>query len=280
MKLDDILFFGLRHATTGGNTKGTYRGWSNGPDAQLNAQGRREAEEAGRYLAAIGASIEIFVTDSLDRVVETVEIASQFFPNARIETVRGLHPLNVGDWTGKSKKEHPVEPYLKETGKKIPGGESLDDFNQRQVEVFQDIFELIKSFRGGKLAVGLHGSNTAYLHNHVFNKSAAKVGYEGIVDPGGLYAVTAAGIVPLTRARDKNSKPVQQGSEALALYPPDHQAGMQVPKGGSMCANCKYLDEDKKSCTKENFIRWNGSEVIPGKIDEYCSDWYEPKEKL
>jgi len=57
-------------------------------------------------------------------------------------------------------------------------------------------------------------------------------------------------------------------------------SGMQVPKGGSMCANCKYLDEDKKSCTKENFIRWNGSEVIPGKIDEYCSDWYEPKEKL
>jgi hypothetical protein len=59
-------------------------------------------------------------------------------------------------------------------------------------------------------------------------------------------------------------------------YPDDHQPGMQVPKGGSMCANCKYLGEDQKSCTEENFIAWNGGPIIPGAIDEYCSDWYEP----
>jgi hypothetical protein len=61
-----------------------------------------------------------------------------------------------------------------------------------------------------------------------------------------------------------------------ATYPANHQAGMRVPHGGSMCANCKYLGDDKKSCTEENFIKWNGSEAIPGKIDEYCSDWYMP----
>ena len=30
-----------------------------------------------------------------------------------------------------------------------------------------------------------------------------------------------------------------------------------------------------------NFVKWNGSEIIPGEIDAYCSDWYEPRaEKL
>jgi hypothetical protein len=59
--------------------------------------------------------------------------------------------------------------------------------------------------------------------------------------------------------------------------PPGHKPGMRVPHGGSMCANCRFLAEDKKSCTNEYFIEWNGSELIPGKIDEYCSDWYEPR---
>ncbi len=58
-------------------------------------------------------------------------------------------------------------------------------------------------------------------------------------------------------------------------YPPDHQPGMRVPKGGSSCESCEYLGDDKKTCTNKYFIKWNGSDVIPGKIDEYCSDWYE-----
>lgn len=58
--------------------------------------------------------------------------------------------------------------------------------------------------------------------------------------------------------------------------PKDHQAGMKVPRGGSMCANCHYLGKDRKTCTEENFIAWNGSKFIPGDIQEYCSDWYEP----
>jgi hypothetical protein len=59
--------------------------------------------------------------------------------------------------------------------------------------------------------------------------------------------------------------------------PPDHKAGMKVPKGGSMCANCRYLkDAEKRICSNEYFIKWNGSEVIPGEVNAYCSDWYEP----
>ena len=61
-------------------------------------------------------------------------------------------------------------------------------------------------------------------------------------------------------------------------YPSDHEAGLRVPKGGSSCASCKYLkDREERICGNPYFVRWNnGSNVIPGKIDEYCSDYYEP----
>jgi len=65
-----------------------------------------------------------------------------------------------------------------------------------------------------------------------------------------------------------------------ATYPPDHKAGMRVPKGGSSCASCKYLkDAEKRICGNEYFIKWNGSEKIPAAVDSYCSDYYEPKNK-
>ena len=60
-------------------------------------------------------------------------------------------------------------------------------------------------------------------------------------------------------------------------YPKDHQPGMKVPKGGSMCKNCEYVKGDR--CTNEYFIKWNGGDKIPGPIDEYCSDYYEPMDE-
>jgi hypothetical protein len=50
---------------------------------------------------------------------------------------------------------------------------------------------------------------------------------------------------------------------------------MKVPKGGSMCKNCEYLVSPDR-CRNKYFIKWNGSNKIPGEIDMYCSDWYEP----
>lgn len=67
---------------------------------------------------------------------------------------------------------------------------------------------------------------------------------------------------------------------AEAEYPPGHKPGMKVPKGGSMCANCRFLGKDKESCTNKYFIKWNGSDIIPAPIDMFCSDWYEPKRSV
>lgn len=58
-------------------------------------------------------------------------------------------------------------------------------------------------------------------------------------------------------------------------YPPDHEPGMAVPKGGSSCATCEYY-KGRMRCGNKFFARWNGSDKIPASSpDEYCSDWYE-----
>lgn len=73
----------------------------------------------------------------------------------------------------------------------------------------------------------------------------------------------------------------------VAQYDEDHEAGMKVPKGGSICSKCEYLRDDKKTCRNKFFIAWEsprgdkpaGSDVIPGPIDEYCSDWFHAKDE-
>lgn len=62
-------------------------------------------------------------------------------------------------------------------------------------------------------------------------------------------------------------------------YPPDHKPGMRVPRGGSMCRNCMYLGKNGTTCTNAYFIRWNKTDVLPAPDNEYCSDWFEPKDK-
>ena len=69
----------------------------------------------------------------------------------------------------------------------------------------------------------------------------------------------------------------EYGGEAFEL-PPDHIAGLRVPKGGSCCANCVWLSEDKIHCKNQYWIRWNGgNDKLPLPADEYCSDWWQGK---
>lgn len=74
-----------------------------------------------------------------------------------------------------------------------------------------------------------------------------------------------------------NIMKVKIKNDKKATYPSDHKPGMKVPKGGSCCANCEYNKGQK--CTNEYFIKWNGSDIIPAPIDQYCSDWWEENDK-
>lgn len=66
-----------------------------------------------------------------------------------------------------------------------------------------------------------------------------------------------------------------RGHHGPITYPKDHVPAIRVPKNGSCCAKCEYLQADKKTCGNKYFVKWHGSNVIPAPIDEYCSDWFE-----
>lgn len=67
------------------------------------------------------------------------------------------------------------------------------------------------------------------------------------------------------------------GGKGKFTLPENHKPFMKVPAGGSSCANCLFLSECGKHCTNKHFIEWYGSSELPTPINEYCSDWYEPK---
>lgn len=68
----------------------------------------------------------------------------------------------------------------------------------------------------------------------------------------------------------------EYGGKGKFELPDSHVMGTVVPKGGSMCANCKYAGEDGKHCTNEYWVQWNGGdEKLPAPGDEYCCDVWE-----
>lgn len=200
----DVLFWVIRHGSTEANEEDVYRSWSNDKKAQLSDRGRQESSDAATYLAAIKAPIQIIIADALDRTIESAEIIGNKFDVNRYEFLRGLHPLNMGDFTLKSKKQHPVADYMKDPDKQIPGGETRREFDQRQQDTFRAIMELVATVPPGSVAIVGHGSNVSYLHNEVYSpEGKADVTYEGLVNPGGVIKATQTELKALTKIRSK-----------------------------------------------------------------------------
>lgn len=66
-------------------------------------------------------------------------------------------------------------------------------------------------------------------------------------------------------------------SHRLPEYPANHKVGIRVPKGGSDCAKCEYVSDDRKACGNERFVKWNGSKFLPAPADSYCCDFFEER---
>jgi len=67
-------------------------------------------------------------------------------------------------------------------------------------------------------------------------------------------------------------------NEGIIEYPSDHQPGMRVTKGGSMCGNCEYHEAEDNLCNNKYWLKWNdGDAKIPYPADEYCCNWWHEK---
>lgn len=69
------------------------------------------------------------------------------------------------------------------------------------------------------------------------------------------------------------------GGPGKVVLPANHKAGLRVPKGGSCCANCKHWAPEEEVCVSKYYIKWAGTNTIPYKANEYCTNWWEPISK-
>jgi len=230
------LFFVVRHGRTAGNKDNFYRGWSNAPFAQLNSDGRDDAREAGIFLKKLGIKFPMIISDNLERCQETRRILASILAIRSEEEDRRLRPIDVGEFAGKSKTDNPLTEYMKDKSKKIPGGESINSFNQRQAKFFADLMEVLDKIKNPIVLVG-HGSTVSFLHNH-YNKDEIDIGYEGLCDPGGVLMFTCEGITPLTKIRHEAPFPEKDGTP-LSGFVTDEQN--RPPRE---CWNCRNYVKD------------------------------------
>lgn len=231
-----ILFFVTRHGITAGNEADKYRGWSNSPEARLNAEGRDGIREAALWYKKAQITFPLIMSDDLDRALESREILGDILGIKDFATDKRLRPLNVGDYTGKSKSDHPLERFIKNRNLKIPGGESMKEFDKREAEVFDDVAGIVQKLNKPILIIG-HGSTISFLYNN-FNQKGDQVGYEGLVHPGGNLMFTSEGIEPLTRRKFETISPLKDGT-ALSGFCDEEES---VPP--RECWNCRSFARD------------------------------------
>jgi hypothetical protein len=68
------------------------------------------------------------------------------------------------------------------------------------------------------------------------------------------------------------------GGKGPFRLPADHVAAIRVPKGGSCCQNCMFVDAKNHACKEPHYILWNGGDPSLPKdlaLDEICSDWFD-----
>lgn len=232
--MNDVIFYGVRHGTTAGNEKDIYRSWSNAPLAQLNEQGKDEARLAGLWFLNNRIPIDMIISDSLDRVADTSKIIADILGIRTVHLTPKLHPLNMGDWTLKSKADHPVEPFLKNRKKVIPGGESIEEFDKRQLDFWTEMLKLIVESQK-TILFAFHGSNVSFLNNSLFNRTGQeKVGYEGLVNPGGIVMATDDAIYPLTQVRGDGKQKYEDGTSLMGVV---SDIENRPPRA---CWNCRH----------------------------------------
>ena len=137
----------IRHGATKLNSNDVsvdrIRGWL---DIPLSASGKEQAHSLAEKLKSDPP--DVIVTSDLKRASETAKIISKAAGVPVSAELKELRPWNVGDLQGKLSKD--VIPVLADYAvnkptKKVPGGESFDDFRQR---VFTGMDKVLDKYKG------------------------------------------------------------------------------------------------------------------------------------
>jgi broad specificity phosphatase PhoE len=213
----DALLILLRHGTTKLNEEDKFRGWSDDDAASLDKKGIKQAKKAARFLAGLPVEFGLVVCSDLERAIYTAAIAAAKLGIKDIHTDERLRPLNVGDYTGESKVGISIDYYLEHPEIRFPNGESVNEFRDRQEDLWTDLSVWIKAHPNKKVLEVGHLSQVVYWQD--LNK--ALKGYlkdyatdkEDLIHPGGVVAVMPDNkVVPLL-GENKKATLADKGEE-------------------------------------------------------------------
>jgi 2,3-bisphosphoglycerate-dependent phosphoglycerate mutase len=161
----------LRHGQSQWNLENRFTGFH---DIDLSDDGRKEAEEAGRRLAAAGIKFDQVFTSTLKRAGNTAEIALKACGQGDLlkTMIRhdDLRERDYGDLTGLNKDEtakkygdEQVHIWRRSYDVQPPGGESLQDVVEKRVRPYYKD-HILPVLDGGKnVLVAAHGNSLRAL---------------------------------------------------------------------------------------------------------------------
>jgi len=127
----------IRHAQSAWNAAGRWQGWS---DAPLSELGAKQAERAGRSLAAAGVGPGLVASSDLARAKRTAElIALEVGYRGSIAVDANLREQDLGEWNGLTREQiearWPGAIAARDAGDldNVPGGEPGAKFVERSL---------------------------------------------------------------------------------------------------------------------------------------------------
>ena len=155
IKMSETHLYLVRHGETDWNKKLRFQGQT---DIVLNETGIQQAIKVKDFLK--DKKLDYIFSSDLSRAVQTADIIADNH-NLKLIKYQGLREMNFGEWEGMTyteiKENYPelVNKWFEDPSSvNPPGGESLQDFQDR---VSDDFNEIINKHRDKKLLVVAHG---------------------------------------------------------------------------------------------------------------------------
>ena len=187
----EVLLYVVRHGTTALNSANRFRGHE---DVPLDRNGYKEAEALAHYFSAI--PLAAIVHADLKRAKATAIAIQQYHKMHRLplEVDPALRAWDFGDFSGKRKSRvrlRQLGDFVDHPRKKLPGGESLKQFQQRVQPVLRAAIEAGKEADQPILLV----TSSSVIHElgQMINGDAKST----LVEPGGCAVVGRIGDVLL-----------------------------------------------------------------------------------
>ncbi len=146
----------VRHAEAEGNLNRVFHGWT---DSSITEKGHIQAKRVAERLKDV--DIDVIYSSSLKRTLQTAQYIADA-KNLPIIRTDKLKEINGGEWEGKRWDELPgLWPDAYDSWEnrphdhKMPGGETMVDFQQRLID---EIMYIIKNNKGKNICIVTHGT--------------------------------------------------------------------------------------------------------------------------